>query len=154
MELLTLIAAFCVAVSFMLASCASDQVDVQKSLKQYGNLAAILRFTNPSSLCLCCQENSNSKKRKLFADKDIMRHKKLMEASSGTTYSILYFSKCTREKATNKVKRKKMWCNMQQEKGHGENGLKAPTSQNTLLWIMLGLEGDAPYITSTSHLSH
>lgn len=43
---------------------------------------------------------------------------------------------------------------MQQKEGHGENGWKAPTNQNTLQWIMLGLEDDAPYITSKSHLFH
>lgn len=43
---------------------------------------------------------------------------------------------------------------MQQKEGHGENGWKAPTNQNILQWIMLGLEDDALYITSKSHLFH
>lgn len=40
------------------------------------------------------------------------------------------------------------------EKGHGENGLKGPTNQNILLWIMLGFEDDAPYTTSKFRLFH
>lgn len=42
MESSTLIAALCVAVSFMLASCASDQVNLQESAHElYGNFAVM-----------------------------------------------------------------------------------------------------------------
>lgn len=41
MESSTLVAALCVAVSFMLASCASDEVNLQESAQLYGNLAVM-----------------------------------------------------------------------------------------------------------------
>lgn len=43
---------------------------------------------------------------------------------------------------------------MMQQKGHGENGWKTPINQNISQWIIIGLEEDALYITSKSHLSH
>ncbi|KAH6802156.1 root meristem growth factor [Perilla frutescens var. frutescens] len=77
MEPSTLVAAFCVAVSFMMASCASDQVNVQESEQQYVQQPYQLTLPLlPRKLKLQEEVKSSS------ADKDIMLQK-LLEASAG-----------------------------------------------------------------------
>ncbi|KAL0446972.1 UNVERIFIED_CONTAM: hypothetical protein Slati_1825100 [Sesamum latifolium] len=87
MELLHLLAALSVVVSFLLAPCssstASDQVIRQKPLQQYGNSAVRQEHFTLLSLPrkLNLQEEATVKK-KSADDEDHLPRKKLMEASS------------------------------------------------------------------------
>ncbi|PIN16094.1 hypothetical protein CDL12_11261 [Handroanthus impetiginosus] len=77
MNLLTLIAALFVAISFLLAPCTSEQVNVQKSLEKVHHA----KFALPS---LSRKLILNEKVKSSSADKSFTPDKKFMKPSSGT----------------------------------------------------------------------
>ncbi|XP_011070896.1 uncharacterized protein LOC105156464 [Sesamum indicum] len=87
MELLNLLAALAVVVSFLLAPCsrtASGQVIRQKPLQQYGNSAVHQEhFTLPSLPRKLNLQEEAAVKKSFADDDDHLLRKKLMEASSG-----------------------------------------------------------------------
>ncbi|KAL3636172.1 hypothetical protein CASFOL_020719 [Castilleja foliolosa] len=81
MEILTILATFCLAVSLMLPASASDQINSQKYLKQNGNYAVqqakfTLHNLLPRKLKLQQEIGTN------FVDKNSVPFDKLMKASS------------------------------------------------------------------------